>query len=311
MTNDIGIAGRRYPLTAMKREELRGVFTDALIGYSFFRTEFQGNGFVLLRPKKERKLPPMQCKSMADRLERILGKTCVFQFQQLASNERNRLIERGVYFVVDGKYVYLPYLMVNSREGKEIDKERMQVSAQCMVLYQLQVGSLDGCTLLDLEKILPFKYVAQSRAVRQLEAMQIITVTEDSNRVKHIAFEKSGYELWKEAEPLMQSPIKSIWWTDDDPGCGMIGGIEALSHYSSLNPDGQKTRIVTDEEMKRIKSSCYLDKTEGTTRIEVWKYPPLLCDEGYVDRLSLYLSLKDDKDPRVEKELEKMIEKIW
>ena len=31
----------------------------------------------------------------------------------------------------------------------------------------------------------------------------------------------------------------------------------------------------------------------------------------YVDRLSLYLSLRDDNDPRVEKELENIINEIW
>ena len=33
--------------------------------------------------------------------------------------------------------------------------------------------------------------------------------------------------------------------------------------------------------------------------------------QGYVDRLSLYLSLREGKDPRVEKELENIIREIW
>lgn len=309
--NDIGIAGKRLPLRALKKSELRGVFTDALIGYSFFSVEFQGNPFVLLRPKRDRKLPPLQYKNVADRLEATLGMPCVFQFTQLPTFERNRLIERGVYFVVDGKYVYLPYLIVNSREGTEVDTTKLQAATQCMVLYHLQVERLDGCTLLDMEKKLPFKYVALSRAVRQLEALHLISVSEDSNRAKRISFEKNGKDLWREVEQLLQNPIKSVWYTDEPMDGGIIGGMEALSHYSNLNPDGQMTRVVTDEELKKIKSEYVLNKADGTTRIEVWKYPPILCEDGYVDRLSLYMTLKEDKDPRVEKELEKMIEKIW
>ena len=33
--------------------------------------------------------------------------------------------------------------------------------------------------------------------------------------------------------------------------------------------------------------------------------------QGYVDRLSLYLSLREDRDPRVEKELENISREIW
>jgi hypothetical protein len=43
--------------------------------------------------------------------------------------------------------------------------------------------------------------------------------------------------------------------------------------------------------------------------LEVWNYPSLSQD--YADPISLYLTLKDEKDPRVEKELELMISKIW
>lgn len=49
--------------------------------------------------------------------------------------------------------------------------------------------------------------------------------------------------------------------------------------------------------------------------VEAWKYPALVMQENgkqYVDKLSLYLSLQDDNDPRVEGELERLInEIIW
>jgi hypothetical protein len=42
--------------------------------------------------------------------------------------------------------------------------------------------------------------------------------------------------------------------------------------------------------------------------VEVWSYDPgPLADQGAVDPLSLYLSLKDNKDERVEAALEGML----
>jgi hypothetical protein len=43
----------------------------------------------------------------------------------------------------------------------------------------------------------------------------------------------------------------------------------------------------------------------------LWRYPPaLFAEHGIVDRLSLYLSLKDDHDERTETALEEMMEKF-
>ncbi|ROT02923.1 hypothetical protein EEL42_13055 [Muribaculaceae bacterium Isolate-100 (HZI)] len=52
-----------------------------------------------------------------------------------------------------------------------------------------------------------------------------------------------------------------------------------------------------------------LHSFEDTQRIEIWKYPPS-GTSGYVDKLSLFLTLKDDNDPRVEKEIAIMMNKI-
>ena len=41
------------------------------------------------------------------------------------------------------------------------------------------------------------------------------------------------------------------------------------------------------------------------------KYEPICDDGNAVDKLSLALSLQDDHDPRVEKEVAQMIEQIW
>ena len=105
-------------------------------------------------------------------------------------------------------------------------------------------------------------------------------------------------------------PIKSIEYTSDIFPEGDVGGISALSHYSMLASEDVPTRVLTAEWVREHKSSIpELHSFEDTQRIEIWKYPPL-GTSGYVDKLSLYLTLKDDKDPRVEKEIEIMMNEI-
>ena len=51
------------------------------------------------------------------------------------------------------------------------------------------------------------------------------------------------------------------------------------------------------------------EKPSEICKVEMWNYDPVkLCENGIVDKLSLYASLKDTKDPRVQGELENVLE---
>lgn len=82
---------------------MKGVFVDAILGFSFYKTVFNGNAFYLLISKRETKLAPLAYKQLADRFQKILAMPIVFSFDRLLHNERNRLIDRGVYFIVSDK----------------------------------------------------------------------------------------------------------------------------------------------------------------------------------------------------------------
>ena len=168
MNKTVVIAGKAIPMRLKNRSELKGVFTDALLMFSFYDIEYMGTQFVVLESKTAVRLTPVQCKKLTSNLSAVLGKPCVIMFDQLASYERNRYIEQGVYFVVSGKYVFLPFFLINTRDSAPIKKERLQPAAQYLLLYHLQRKSLEGCTLSDMEKLLPYNYLAISRAVRHI-----------------------------------------------------------------------------------------------------------------------------------------------
>ena len=58
-------------------------------------------------------------------------------------------------------------------------------------------------------------------------------------------------------------------------------------------------------------SEIKTDNKYGTYRIEIWRYDPkLLTHSEVVDKLSLYLSLVNHEDERVQIELDKLIADI-
>jgi hypothetical protein len=49
----------------------------------------------------------------------------------------------------------------------------------------------------------------------------------------------------------------------------------------------------------------------GTTTVEIWSYAPVLfADGGWVDRLSLYLALRETQDERVQAALDQMVKEV-
>ena len=137
-------------------------------------------------------------------------------------------------------------------------------------------------------------------------------------RKKILHFELKGEELWTKSQEFLESPVIQRIYCDDIrsnveyPVCG----INALAHYSWLNPDKEKMFMLTDKEYRSLRESEVFDNPnvyDGRVIIEVWKYPAvghINENKTRVDRLSLALSLKTDEDPRVEKEVERMIKGI-
>lgn len=117
---------------------------------------------------------------------------------------------------------------------------------------------------------------------------------------------------------MLISPLEKRFYcegirTDKEyPACG----INALAHYTWLNPDPERMLMLTSKEYRSLKSAEAFDSPnvfDGKIIVEVWKYPVIkMAEENkeWVDRLSLALSLGNDDDPRIEKEVERMINDI-
>ena len=305
---EIQIAGQNIILQKLERAELKGVSVDSWVTYNFYKGEFSGDSFILLESKVDRSLKPLQYKRVDSIIEKALSLPVFFEFEKLETYQRNRFVERGVYFVVSGKYVFLPFLLLNAKEGKsEISSELTPVS-QYILLSQIQYNNMENLTIREIEKITPYKYVTLTRAIRVLEELELCEVIVGNDRAKRVHFAGSK-ELWERAEPYLIDPISKVVYCSKTKA-NIVCSYNALSHFSNLNPDDTDYFAIYEKEYKEFESSSEgVNNYEGDIKIEVWKYPPISDD--FVDKLSLYLTLKEDKDPRVEKELKIMISKLW
>jgi hypothetical protein len=152
-----------------------------------------------------------------------------------------------------------------------------------------------------------------------LESLGLAEVTaEGRERVLRFSYDKRA--LWEKSRDLMRSPVKKRTYIHPPHGRweGISAGLTALAHFTMLAPPANPVYAVDLNGWKGMnlqKTILELPVPEHQSiELEIWNYSPLLFnkEDDVVDRFSLYLSLRDNSDERVQSALEKMMEEvIW
>lgn len=305
--DNIIITGKIVRLEKPTAEITRNLWLGLLAEFKLYQFTMNDREQLLLVAKETADYSPSLRANIAQRVEDATHIPAVFYFENMATYERDRLVDKGVYFVVSDKFAFIPSLLANRRLSKNEMPDKLLPSTQYLVMLHLQGHSLNGMSLKDIAGITPYKYATLAKSLQQLVALKLAEVSAEGGKTKRLQFSAAGRELWDKALPYLINPIKQSGFLALPLRQGVIGGIDALSHYSMLAGEKIPTRVFAADEIKEL--GLTLSRYEDTQRVEVWKYPPI-AEDGFVDRLSLYLTLREDHDPRVEQELETMINEM-
>jgi DNA-binding MarR family transcriptional regulator len=289
--------------------------------YFFYRGSIIDQDIILAKVKSDRNYTPDQIKKQGQQLKQLLNLPIVFVFDNIESWERKRLIERRVSFVQPFRQIYIPELFlqlndsIRSSENKnELRSKYLTAPAQFVILYHLEVASLEKIPFQEIAKMVQYSTMTVSRIIKELYHFELVAI--EGVKEKSIKFNLQGKELWKSVLPILSSPVREVWFTDQilNDNHFRIGGDTALATFTMLSESNRQTFVIGKDEfrsMKTVEALKSLDKKYGDNKIEVWLYNPLILSKNKnVDKLSLYLSLKHDEDERVKGALENLINEI-
>ncbi|MCR5455330.1 MAG: hypothetical protein K6F33_10120 [Bacteroidales bacterium] len=182
-------------------------------------------------------------------------------------------------------------------------------TAQTILMYYLY-SKENNFTYKQLQNSLKMPYPTVSKAIEALSAAELCHTK--GTRVKQVHFDENKEKLFGKAIKLLKSPIQRIVYAQKIPSKAYKSGFSALADYTMINPDLYEHVAVSNDVFKNEIADYTTDDCFCPIHIEVWNYnPKLFADYGRVDKISLYLSMKDNTDERVQYQLNKMIEKIW
>ena len=311
---DVVILGRPIQLQERSKAQMKGVTIGDSLTYKFYDGEFHGMPLLFVEPKGK-VAAPRGLSVTASNLTSLFQLPTVFLLPACPAYERQRLIDKDVYFIVSDKYVHLPMLLANERIRKTKQAKALTPVAQYLLLYHLQIESIEGLAARDIENKIPYSYVSITLGVTCLEDLGLCQKVSDGSKRKVIHFDKMGKELWEQAQPLLVNPVEERIYCDNllTEEHFTTCGINALAHYTWLNPDPERIIMMTAKQLRDFRASGVIvrpNEFDGNIIIEAWKYPPVISigtKAEWVDRLSLAISLREEADPRVEGEVEHLI----
>lgn len=292
-------------------------------GFVFFKGPLEGRMLVWAKIVNGENITPGTLHNTKNRLEQFFLMPVVFVFDRLENWQRKRLIEKQVAFVQTGKQLYIPELFLqldDSRSNRPIEAamvKRLSFPGQLLLLYHLQRSRLDWQPAFQIALELGYSAMTVSRVIRELKQLRLIEIR--SGKEKAFDFDNTGGALWRQAVPFLRNPIKEVWYSDTVDGIRDTvyeAGETALADYSMLAAPKAKQFAIGKELFRSLRAKVNfpeLHKADGQYRIEVWQYNPSTLAEPngrVVDRLSLYLALRESPDERVTAAVEEAIEEM-
>jgi hypothetical protein len=300
--------------------------------FKLYHTEMFNTKIIFAKLKTEDELSVQQTEKQVKQIGNLFNQKVVVVLENVQAYNRKRLIEKGINFIVPGKQFYMPDMLVDLRESfvhtnMSQKKESLLPSAQFLLIYHIihrkQHSKLEEHPFKEIARKLDYTSMSITNAIENLKYHKLVEV--QGEKEKFIRFRYERHELWNivHQQNLLVNPVIKTVFVDEKPKdlFLLLSNASAMPVYTDLNPSRQEYYAIEKMVFYSLQKSNALvnqNDYEGKYALEVWKYNPLtLVDEllnnrAVVDPLSLYLSIKDRKDERIEIALDQILEKfIW
>lgn len=311
----------------MDKHQLGGLPFYIGQSYDFESLRLFNRELLLIKPIHEEELNIQQVSKNIDLIRREWPtRLPVLVLKEINAINRKRLIGKAINFIVPDKQMFLPDMLIDLQESfaskKRASDETLTPSAQFLLLYHLlhkHNWSLEANSFKAIAEKFSYTAMTITKAADSFRYLELADIS--GYKEKYIRFRLERQELWQDAlkRKLLSDPVLKRFYVDEEPKNTymLMSNASALPEYSDMNPSRQKYFAMAKATYYALPKNTWknANEHEGNYCIEVWKYDPLLLvndlnsDSSVVDPLSLYLSLRDNKDERTEMALEQIIER--
>ena len=287
--------------------------------YIFFEVRILGVPCLVMAAKDKVEQTPATIQKHMLQVRKKWQDEVIYLQQKVTAYNRKRLIQHKIPFVVPLNQMFLPFLGIDLREHFKNVREKeasFSPSTQVVVLFYLFHKDQLRLTPKILANELGYSTMTMTRTLDELDGVGLGKIAMEG-RERVLRFDRDKKQVWENAQERMRSPVKKRLWVKDisNKPFALKAGLSALAYYSNLAEPANPVLAIGGIDWKKVKANkdvIILDISEpGAIELEVWGYSPKLFGEkGVVDRFSLFLSMREDNDERVQSALEGMMEQV-
>ncbi len=285
--------------------------------YHVYETSLLNRPVVLIFDRGRGERPPGVVKQQLETLRSKWAREVVYVRAEITAYNRSRLIAQKVPFIVPGNQLYLPAFGLDLREHfRNIPEELryLSPSAQALLLSLLYSEQDTPVTPTIMAERLGYTAMSMTRAFSELKGLSIGEHLQ-RGRNRELRLVEPKRQIWEVALPYLRSPVKQKWFVAvRGPERNLPkSGLSALAEYTHMAPPSTPVYATGSGTWKAGRYNTNKVPVSGpeVVELEVWFYSPeLFLRIGAVDKLSLYLSLRETEDERTEQALRQMMEAV-
>lgn len=294
-------------------EKLPLVYRDR---YDIFKVETNSLLWIAIRPKSETGLVMLR-KDRA-RVEKAAGLNCALFLDRATFYIKEKLMEEGIPFAIEGRQVYLPFIgyLLSNANDRELAPVHLISFLTQKLLFVAIYERWNEVKVSDAAERLGVSRMSVSRCFDELEYLNI-DVLSMKGKSRVISISGDLKQFWNQNAEMLRNPVIRRYVLSEDIGLGKKAGISALCEYSLLSDNNYPTYAVTKKEIKD--SGVKMARQAGTSEeigcvvLELGYFIDL-DGKGMQDPLSVALSMTEEEreDARVVISINEMLEEyVW
>ena len=283
-----------------------------------------GNAVTLACRKDSQPLAAQHIQQHLKQLRELLRAPVILALPDMSPGERKQLIQRDIAFVVPDRQLFAPqWGMVLSERFDMAHRQSQEIASPAtqalLIRFLNQYPANEIWHPFENAAALGYAGMTATRAIRELQQFDLFEL-EIQGRAKYLKLSCTRRELWEKAKPYLRTPVQKRLWTYDkrilQVGDTRLAGETALAQLTMLNEPPQTVIALTTEQVQTAKQLGIFFEPKALAdgvAVEVWRYlPSMKLNEKTADSLSLWLSLKDKPDDRIQLALDDLEEKfLW
>ena len=305
-----------YLKTALDIETEATAYMDsrfpAFLGwsYDFYRFTIRDHSCLLAMSKDDAQLTPSVIAKNIGFLRTLTGDTVIFGCNAMPAYERQRLMRMGVPFIVPRRQLFLPFLSVVLTEygtKKQRTFDHLGIAGQILLLRWLN-GLDEGFSI--SEAMAASGYTKPS-VIRAFDEMEFFGVARRQGKERRLCFIGKRAEQWEVQRGRLVNPCRRVVGLECLPQelVTVPSGMDALAMRSMINPGDQREFATFHTDYSRLRQQD-IPVNDAPIRLELWNYHPIAMADGGVDPFSLWLTLNENHDDRIQICLDEMMKEV-